>query len=331
MKEEKETSPQEYDISGFAARLPVSVVVPTRNEAANIGRCLESVRGCDEVFVVDSQSTDGTVGIAESFSATVLQFHYHGGWPKKRQWALDNLSFHNDWVLLLDADECLSPELAAELYHITKSQEFEGYRLRLQMEFLGRVLRHGGSEFSKLSFFRRGHGRFECRLSGQDESMGDMEVHEHVIVQGRVGAARNPLLHRNINSLAQYISKHNQYSNWEARVLIEPEIKKEELPAQLLGTQAQRRMWLKKKLYAAPGSPLVFFLYKYLLRLGILDGVPGLIFCALQAIQLFHTKAKIYELQLGNPAVKSPLPGKLEANSVTLESLPEAAMTAEQK
>src|SRR5881398_2413443 len=84
--------------------LPISVIIPVRNEARNLPRCLDSLRDVAEVLVIDSQSTDATCEIAESFGATAVQFHYHGGWPKKRQWAMDTLPIANDWILLLDAD-----------------------------------------------------------------------------------------------------------------------------------------------------------------------------------------------------------------------------------
>src|SRR5882724_9281279 len=95
--------------------LPVSVIVPVRNEAHNLPRCLESLRGAGEIYVVDSQSSDETAEIARSFGAKVVQFHYQGGWPKKRQWAIDTLPLAYDWIFLLDADEALTPELADEI------------------------------------------------------------------------------------------------------------------------------------------------------------------------------------------------------------------------
>ena len=127
--------------------------------------------------------------------------------------------------------------------------------------------------------------------------MCDMEVHEHVVVAGRSGSLRNRLAHRNVESLSHYIRKHDQYSNWESRVLSRVDESSEEMHASLFGTQAQRRRWLKRKLYRLPGSPVLLFLYRYVFRLGFLDGVPGLIYCTFQAVQMFHTKAKIYELR----------------------------------
>jgi len=280
-----------------ALLLPVSVVVPVRNEACNLPRCLESLTGAGEVYVIDSQSTDETVAIAQSFGAKVVQFHYAGGWPKKRQWAMDTLPLAYDWVLLLDADEVLTAALAEEIQLTLQEPKADGYSICLQMYFLGKVLRHCDASFWKLSLFRKGRGRFECRLKDQDMSMADIEIHEHVIVDGRTAKLRNGLVHHNVDSLSRYIHKHNEYSNWEARVLLQPEVDPGEAKAGLFGNQAQRRRWLKRNLYRLPGSPVLLFLYRYIFRLGFLDGVPGLIYCAFQAVQMFHSKAKIYELK----------------------------------
>ena len=276
--------------------LPISVIIPVRNEARNLPRCLESLRGVGEVYVVDSNSSDETAEIARSFDATVVQFTYRGGWPKKRQWAMDTLPITYDWILLLDADEALTPLLAEEMRRAIQDYNFDGYYIALQMFFLGRALRHSDASFCKLSLFRRGKGRFECRFKDQNSSMCDMEVHEHVVVSGRTTRLKYRLLHHNGDSLSRYIQKHDEYSNWEACVWLEGE--SSELPPSLFATQAQRRRWLRKKLFAIPGSPMLYFLYKYFLRFGILDGKPGLIYCVLQEIQFFHIKAKIYELMI---------------------------------
>jgi len=282
-------------------KLPVSVIIAARNEAKNLPRCLEALREVGEIYVIDSQSTDNTVEIARSHGAQVVQFHYQSGWPKKRQWAIDTLPITYDWILLLDADEVLTPALAEEIRTAIQNSAVDGYSILLNTWFLGRVLRHGDVGLWKLSLFRRGKGRYECRLRDQDASMADMEVHEHVVVQGATARLRNPLIHHNVESLSRYIQKHDEYSNWESRVLLQRgNDNDKELPPSLLGTQAQRRRWLKRKLFAVPGSPVLLFLYRYVLRLGFLDGVPGLIYCGFQAVQMFHTKAKIYELKKSN-------------------------------
>lgn len=293
-----------------AGKLPVSVIVAARNEARNLPRCLDSLRGAGEVYVVDSQSSDETPEIARSWGAKVVQFHYAGGWPKKRQWAMDTLPLAYDWILLLDADESLTPELAEEIRQAIENPAINGYYISLRMYFLGRVLRHGDASFWKLSLFRLGKGRYECRLKDQDASMADMEVHEHVVVEGPAARLINPLIHRNVESLSRYIQKHNEYSNWEARVWIDGEANPELRP-RLFGTQAQRRRWLKRTFLGIPGSPALFFLYKYLLGLGFLDGIPGLIYCGFQAVQVFHIKSKMVELRRARPEANHPAPRDL--------------------
>ncbi|MGA9814958.1 MAG: glycosyltransferase family 2 protein [Terriglobales bacterium] len=289
--------PRQIQVAAPSVSLPVSVIVPVRNEAHNLARCLESLRGVGEVYVVDSASSDGTAELARSFGAKVVQFHYAGGWPKKRQWAMDELPLACDWVFLMDADEALTPELAAEMRQAIQDVRIDGYYIGLQVVFLGRVLRHGGAGFYKLSLFRRGKGRFECRLKEQDASMADMEVHEHVIVEGKCARLKHALRHHNVESISRHIQKHDEYSNWDARVWLEGEGNSAELPPSLFGNQAQRRRWLRKRLFAVPGSSLLLFLYRYFFRLGILDGVPGLIYCGFQGVQFLHIKAKIYQLR----------------------------------
>lgn len=300
MPKVEERSKSSADRVGLA--LPVSVIVATRNEEKNLPRCLEALRVAGEVYVIDSGSTDATVEIARSSGAHVVQFQYRGGWPKKRQWAMDSLPLSYDWIFLVDADEALTPELAAEIQSAIQNPDCDGYYIALRMFFLGRELRHSGASFQKLSLFRRGKGRFECRLKEQDQSMADMEVHEHIVLDAasaaRTAPMKHPLMHHNVESLSRYIRKHDEYSNWEAKVWLEGEANSRDMVPSPFGSQAQRRRWFKKKFFAIPGSPVLFFLYKYVFALGFLDGVPGLIYCGLQGVQFFHIKSKIYELKI---------------------------------
>jgi len=277
--------------------VPVSVLIPIRNEQDNLPRCLAALEGwADEIVIADSQSSDDSVSIAQAHGATVLQFHYEGGWPKKRQWVLDTHAFRNEWILLLDADEILLDPIKQEITEAIESAKYDGYWLRFQLHFLGRQLKHGGFDLWKLFLFRHGKGRYERRFEEQNEKMSDIEVHEHVVVDGPVGRLRHPIRHENWNSLYRYIEKHNEYSEWEARVYLGGY--DGDLQPSLFGNQAQRRRWLKQKLVRLPGFPVLTFLYHYIIRLGILDGRPGLIYCTLKAIQRFHAKAKWYELRL---------------------------------
>lgn len=276
--------------------VPVSVLIPTKNEAAHIGRCLKELHGwADEIIVVDSQSTDSTGQIAEAFGAKVVQFYYSGGLPKKRQWALDTYPFRNKWILLLDADEILEKPVRNEIEHAIKNTYYNGYWLRFEIYFLGRQLKHGDTQLWKLFLFRNGKGRYEIRLNAQDLSMSDIEIHEQIIVDGKTAYLKNPVRHENINSISRYIGKHNEYSNWEARVF--SSVNSGEVTPKLAGSQSERRRWMRLKFLGLFGSPLYLFLYKYILMRGFMDGKQGFIYCLFQAIQVFHTKVKILEIQ----------------------------------
>ena len=124
-------------------KVPLSLFVPCKNEEANLVRCLQSVPWVDEVFVVDSQSTDRTVSIAEEHGAKVVQFEYKGGWPKKKNWALEKLPFSHEWVLILDADECLPPEAEEEVRKIITNpdEKHAGYWINRRYFFLGQPLK----------------------------------------------------------------------------------------------------------------------------------------------------------------------------------------------
>jgi glycosyltransferase involved in cell wall biosynthesis len=277
-------------------KCPISVLIVTRNEEHNLRRCLDAWGGwADEIAVVDSQSTDSTLDIADAHGATVVQFHYTGGWPKKRQWALDNLGWKNDWILLLDADEMVSPEIKVEIATTIRDSRYNGYWIPFQIFFLGRELRHGGTVLRKLCLFRKGKGHFEIRIKDQDHSMSDIEVHEHMVVEGKTGLLNSRIRHENLNSLDRYITKHNEYSNWEAKMLFEGG--RGEIEPSLFGNQAQRRRFLTKKFLGMPGSPLAYFLLRYIVQLGFLDGKPGFIYCMFSSIQMFHVKSKLYEMR----------------------------------
>src|SRR5205809_1725492 len=125
-------------------RVPVSVLVPIKNEARNLGRCLDSVKWADEIFVVDSASDDGSVEIAQERGANVVQFQFSGTWPKKKNWALEHVRFAHEWVFILDADEVIPPEAEAEIRNVVTSgvDAKAGYWINRHLMFMGRWLRH---------------------------------------------------------------------------------------------------------------------------------------------------------------------------------------------
>jgi glycosyltransferase involved in cell wall biosynthesis len=279
--------------SKLSPKAPVSVIVPVKNESANLVRCLPALAWADEVFVVDSQSTDETARIAEAHGARVVQFHFNGSYPKKKNWALENLPLRNEWVLIVDADEVVVPELADEIARRTAADEADGFYLNMKYYFLGRRIRHCGyNECWNLRLFKHRLGRYERMPAAAGSDAGDNEAHEHVELAGRVSKLRHELDHFAYPTISAWVEKHNRYSTWEAeqfdRFLNAP------IPAGIGRGKRIKRM-LKKLYLRLPMRPAVRFVYTYVVRLGFLDGYPGLVFCALLSFYEMLCAAKVYE------------------------------------
>jgi glycosyltransferase involved in cell wall biosynthesis len=275
-------------------RVSVSVLIPIKNEAANLSRCLSSVGWADEIFVVDSQSTDGSMEMAEKSGAQVVQFQFNGTWPKKKNWALENLPFRNDWVFILDADEVLPPEAAEEFARaIANTAGIAGYWINRRFMFMGRWLRHAYYPNWNLRLFRHSLGRYE-KLTDADTQSGDNEVHEHVIVQGPTGRLRSEMDHYAFPSVEVFVEKHNRYSNWEARVSADRRLRGS--ASAIRSGPVGRRRKLKLLSQRLPCRPLLRFLYIYLWQKGFLDGREGYYFARLHATYEFLSVAKTYEL-----------------------------------
>ena len=161
-------------------RVPVSILVPIKNEAANLERCLRSVAWADEVFVVDSQSTDGSAELAEKLGARVVQFQFGGTWPKKKNWALENLPFRHDWVFILDADEVLPPGTEEEFRGIVTGAagdpETTGYWINRRFMFMDRWLQHAYYPNWNLRLFRHRLGRYEKLTDADTRSVTSSSV-----------------------------------------------------------------------------------------------------------------------------------------------------------
>jgi glycosyltransferase involved in cell wall biosynthesis len=280
-------------VDNKAPPVPVSVIVPIRNEARNLARCLASVGWADEIFVVDSESTDGSQRIAEEFGARVVQFEFNGTWPKKKNWALENLPFRNPWIFILDADEVLPAEAEVEFQTaIANAGERTGYWINRRFMFMGRWLRHAYYPNWNLRLFRHSLGRYE-KLTDVATASGDNEVHEHVVVQGPTGRLRCEMDHYAFPSVEVFVEKHNRYSNWEARVAIAEQLAQSAEGLQT-ATVAQRRK-LKQLSQRLPFRPLLRFLYVYLWQKGFLDGREGYYFARLHGFYEFLSVAKTYE------------------------------------
>jgi glycosyltransferase involved in cell wall biosynthesis len=284
-------------------KLPLTALVAVKNEEANILRCLKALTPALQVVVIDSHSEDGTVNLARGAGATVTQFNYRGGHPKKRQWALDNLEISTPWVLLIDADEVVPAQLWQEIEKVTISREpCDAYYIIKGFHFMGRRFRFGGFSHSAILLFRTGRGCFE-RLE-EVQTKHDMEVHERIIVTGTVGKLKTPLIHEDFKGLTAYIERHNQYSSWEAavryRYLCTQRYGAATIQPRLVGNSQERRRFLKTIAMRLPFEPLLWFVYHYFLRLGFLEGRRGLIASNIRANYISQVRAKIYELSLRN-------------------------------
>ena len=275
--------------------VPLSVIVPIRNEAKNLPRCLASIGWADEIFVVDSQSSDGSQRIAEEHGARVVQFEFNGAWPKKKNWALEHLPFRNQWVFILDADEVFPNEAEAEFRAaIANAGAIAGYWINRRFMFMGRWLRHAYYPNWNLRLFRHSLGRYEKLIEIATES-GDNEVHEHVVVQGPTGRLRCEIDHYAFPSVEVFVEKHNRYSNWEARVAVAEESARERTELQSARVAQRRR--LKRWARRLPFRPWLRFLYVYIWQRGFLDGREGYYFARLHGFYEFLSVAKTYELK----------------------------------
>lgn len=285
-------------------KVPLSVLVPIKNEAQNLARCLQSVSWADELFVVDSQSVDGSQAIAEAYGAKVVQFEFSGSGPKKKNWALSNLSFRHDWLLILDADEVLAAdarhEIAALLTEspaLAQSEPIVGYWINRRFQFMGKWLRHAYFPNWNLRLFKHKLGRYENLTTG-DTASGDNEVHEHILITGRTGYLKTIMDHYAFPTIDAFIEKHNRYSNWEARVELDCHTDSSMTLSAMpfVAFRRKMRLWSRKM----PGRPLLRFLYVYLWQKGFLDGIEGYFFSLLHAFYELMIVAKIYELKKYN-------------------------------
>lgn len=276
----------------------LTVIILTYNESIHIRRALRLVKPiAREILVVDSFSSDDTVQIARAEGATVLQNRFVNQ-SQQFQWALDNAPIGTGWIMRLDADEEVYPDLAEEIEATlpTLGEDVVGVKLKRRHIFLGRWIRHGGRyPLLMVRIWRRGHGRVEQRW-----------MDEHVVVQGgRTVVFQGGFADHNLNDLTFFTQKHNQYATREAlehligKYRLVP--KTATLTAKSASRQAAAKRFLKERLYyrmpfwLATGG---YFLYRYFLQLGFLDGREGLIYHSLQGFWYrFLVGAKVVEFE----------------------------------
>jgi glycosyltransferase involved in cell wall biosynthesis len=247
-----------------ASRAPLSAVLITRNAASVLDACLASLAFADEIVVVDSASTDATPEIAARRGARIVQKEWLG-FGRQKQFAVEQAA--HDWVLCLDADERVSPELAASIEAALAAPSAPVYRMARRNRFLGRWLSHG-----------EGYPDWSPRLFNRlSARWSDDMVHEKVLYTATPGTLRGDLLHDSADDLSTYLERQNRYTTLAARQAFE------------LGRSATLLHLLL--------SPLVRFVKFYLLRLGFLDGVPGLLHICIGCMNSHLKYAKLIELR----------------------------------
>lgn len=283
-----------------AHKAPLSVLIPVKNEAANLRACLEGVQFADEIVVVDSGSTDGTREIAAEFGATIVDFRWNGAFPRKKNWALENVPWRHEWVLIIDADERITPALEQQMREAIARQNIDGFYINRRYWFFGGWINHCAYFPSwNLRLFRHDKGRYERFDTTIASDSGDNEVHEHVLLNGRVEYLSEPMEHYAFPDVATFIEKHNRYSTWEAHVAQQwTAAGKGKLRASLFGSPVERRRWLKGTALRLPLRPTLRFVYHYVLGQGFRDGYRGFVLSRLMAWYEWTIKLKLRELRL---------------------------------
>lgn len=286
------------------AACKLSVVILTFNEERNLPDCLASVTGLDcEVFVVDSGSTDRTLEIARNAGARVFE-HPFEGYSQQRNWALGNLPLSCEWVLNLDADERLTAGLAREIRETLEHppEKIDGFRLRRRTVFMGRWIRHGGHYPNyQLRLFRRAKGSCE-----------DRKYDQHFIVQGRVESLKNDYIDVVASALSTWSIRHVRWAEAEADEMARRRsVNGAWVRASLTEGPISRKRWLRNKVYErAPlfVRPVAYWAYRYFIRLGILDGLEGLVFHFLQGFWYrFLVDSVLYERRVRAAGTKTVL------------------------
>jgi glycosyltransferase involved in cell wall biosynthesis len=253
----------------------VTVIIPTLDEKIHVARAISGARALGPVWVVDSESADTTVELARAAGAnTVVQPWL--GHSRQKNWSLDNLPIETEWVMFLDADEIIPPELAQEILAAIQSSEHIAYRVARRNIFLGRELKYvWWFPDYQLRLFRIGTARYE-----------DREVHEHMITVGSTGDLDVALIHENLKGVDAFIERHIRYARAEARAIAETRLSQRpaspDLNLRLAGWRAVTRRSFKTLIwYRLRYRPAIRFLWLYILRRGFLDGPQGRIYAQL--------------------------------------------------
>ena len=248
-------------------KIPISVVIFTKNEELNIIECINSASEFSEILVIDSESSDKTVEFAKNLGVRVINFQWNGEYPKKRQWSLENVSFRNSFILFLDADERISKALCEELkdFSTNVTEKYSAGSIALDYFFAGKRLRFGQRP-RKNVLLRIGKVHFPTIDDLRTPGMGELEGHYQPIINGKTKRLKRRIIHNDNDPISSWMIRHVNYAQWEAHLLANPHIKAD-VDASKVGAVTL--------FHKFPLRPLVFFIYSYFVKFGFLDGKPG--------------------------------------------------------
>ena len=270
--------------------MSISTLILTLNEEINLPISLASLKWCDDIVVLDSFSSDSTETVAREMGARFVQRKFDD-YAAQRNFGLNEIEYKHQWVLMVDADEVVTSELAIEINDVSKnniSDETCLYRMRRKDHFMGRWIRHSS-----------GYPVWFGRLARTGRVRVERSINEGYYTDGQIGYLRNHLLHFPFNKgFHSWIEKHNRYSEMEAMLMMASKTRKFQCKNFFNPDPTVRRKAVKDLIYSMPGRPLLVFLGFYFLKLGFLDGKAGLTYCILRSFYEYMIDCKVRELKL---------------------------------
>jgi len=283
------------EVNGSRLKVALSVIIPSLNEERNLSQTLASVENwAEQIVVFDSFSDDRTLDIARHFGVEIVQRAFDN-FAAHKNWALDNLPIRHRWILFLDADERLTPELRDEIGAIVADESScNGYYVARKNYFMGQWVHHAGMYPDwQLRLVRQGKGRYEERI-----------VHEHMMVEGSVGCLKNALEHNDFKGLERWFDRHNRYTSMEAREIrhvLEGD-RSHRIASTVMSRGPERTRAIKEFAYRyLPCRAFFVFIWMYIIRGGFLDGRIGFRYCMLKSFVDYQTSLKLVELKSEQP------------------------------
>tara|TARA_B100001063_G_scaffold246956_1_gene288806 strand:- start:3430 stop:4251 length:822 start_codon:yes stop_codon:yes gene_type:complete len=258
----------------------LTVIIPTKNSESSLVMTLESVKHCKDVLVVDSNSTDDTKKIVDNYKRRYINFQWNNKYPKKRAWVLANIDIATDWILMLDSDEIVNKNFLEEFNEKVINSKHNAFWVEYHNYFLNKLLKYGIKQ-KKLSLMKKGMATYED-FGESGWTKYDMEIHEHLVVNGSKGKMFYKLNHLQNESYEKMLNKHYEYAQWESN----------RYKSFNKNKSTTFREKIKYKLINKVFFPHVYFLFQFIIFLGFLDGLAGYRY----AIIKFSYFKRIYEL-----------------------------------